>query len=164
MKKWLLLAVLLCVAVGVRADFFTQQVTAKIEPMIQIEWPDAEFSFGDLVAGPNETPVMPLKVISNIPYELELSTESICLKEFIPEQGTYGEITMMEPLKVSIDGGSTWKTLAKHMVLAEQTAISGIEDIYNLKYQQVFRFPGDKALSEGRVYKTDITLRIIPMI
>ena len=164
MKKWLLLAVLLCVVVGVRADFFTQQVTAKIEPMIQIEWPDAEFSFGDLVAGPNETPVMPLKVISNIPYELELSTESICLKEFIPEQGTYGEITMMEPLKVSIDGGSTWKTLTKHMVLAEQTAISGIEDIYNLKYQQVFRFPGDKALDEGRVYKTGITIWVIPMI
>lgn len=164
MKKWWLLAVLLCVAVGVRADFFTQQVTAKIEPMIQIEWPDAEFSFGDLVAGPNETPVMPLKVISNIPYKVELSTDSIYLKEFIPEQDTYGEITMMEPLKVSIDGGSTWKTLAKHMVLAEQTAISGIEDIYNLKYQQVFRFPGDKALDEGRVYKTGITIWVIPMI
>jgi hypothetical protein len=132
--------------------------------MIQIEWPDAEFSFGDLVAGPNETPVMPLKVISNIPYKVELSTDSIYLKEFIPEQDTYGEITMMEPLKVSIDGGSTWKTLAKHMVLAEQTAISGIEDIYNLKYQQVFRFPGDKALDEGRVYKTGITIWVIPMI
>ena len=164
MKKWLLLAVLLCVVVGVRADFFTQQVTAKIEPMIQIEWPDAEFSFGDLVAGPNETPVMPLKVISNIPYKVELSTDSIYLKEFIPEQDTYGEITMMEPLKVSIDGGSTWKTLAEHMVLAEQTAISGIEDIYNLKYQQVFRFPGDKALDEGRVYKTGITIWVIAMI
>lgn len=163
-KRCLLLVVLLCVVVGVQAESFSQQVMAQIEPMLQVSWPDTEFNFGKLSVGANETPIMALKVSSNIAYRIELHTESIYLKEFLTDLRIYGDACLKEALKVSIDGGVNWLTLENSMVLAEQKEISGAEDVYDLKYQQVLSFPSDMALAEGSIYKTDITLLITPAI
>ena len=148
----------------ISAESFSQRVLANIQPALQVIWPEAELSFGQLTIGLNESATIQLKVLANVGYSITLETNSPYLKEYIMETGTYGVNKLKEALQISIDDGVNWLPLEKGLVLVNKPEGSPVEDIYKIKYQQVMSFPADKALNEGSYYTTEITLLVTPLI
>ncbi len=163
-KPFLVVLLLLVLALGVSAQNFTQKVTAFVQPIIQVVWPDQELDFGNLSMGVNETTTMQIKVYSNIAYSIVLETEAPHLTEYVVQSSMYGKKKLKEPIKVSINNGVDWKNVTNSLVLVSNAPPSVTEDIYDLKYQQILTFPDDQVLTEGLIYKTDIVLFVTPAI
>ncbi len=148
----------------ISAESFSQRVLANIQPALQVIWPEAELSFGQLTIGLNESATIQLKVLANVGYNVILETNNPNLKEYIVETGAYGVNKLKEVLQISTDDGLNWLTVEKSMILISKPEGSPVEDIYKIKYQQVMTFPADKALNEGSYYTTEITLLVTPLI
>lgn len=166
MKKRLMLIVLVfgMASLSISAESFSQRVLANIQPALQVIWPEAELSFGQLTIGLNESTAVQLKVLANVGYSIALETNSPYLKEYITETGSYGVNKLKEALQISVDDGLNWLTVEKSMILVSNIKGSSVEDVYKIKYQQVMSFPADKALNEGSYYTTEITLLVTPLI
>lgn len=166
MKKRLMLIVLVfgMASLSISAESFSQRVLANIQPALQVIWPEAELSFGQLTIGLNESTAVQLKVLANVGYSIALETNSPYLKEYIAETATYGVNKLKEALQISVDDGVSWLVLEKALVLVSKPEGSPVEDVYKIKYQQVMSFPADKALNEGSYYTTEITLLVTPLI
>ncbi len=161
----MLMFLVLCISsLAYGVENFTQKVTAAIQPVIQVTWPEETLDFGNLAIGVNETGTMEIKVISNIDYSLLLQTDKAFLTEFNLETGTYGEMMLSTPLFISIDGGVSWQEISANLKLLDSEATSDLGKIYSIKYKQEMAFPADKALATGSIYKTDLVMVVTAKI
>ena len=60
----------------ISAESFSQRVLANIQPALQVIWPEAELSFGQLTIGLNESATIQLKVLANVGYSITLTKRS----------------------------------------------------------------------------------------
>lgn len=161
----MLMFLVLCISsLAYGVENFTQKVTAAIQPVIQVTWPEETLDFGNLSIGVNETDIMQIKVISNIDYSLLLQTEKAFLTEFNLETGMYGEMKLSNPLFISINGGVTWQEITESLNLIDSEPTQEIGKVYSIKYKQEMAFPADKALVTGSIYKTDLVMIVTAKI
>lgn len=164
-KRLMLMFLVLCISsLAYGVENFTQKVTAAIQPVIQVTWPEETLDFGNLSIGVNETDIMQIKVISNIDYSLLLQTEKAFLTEFNLETGMYGEMMLSTPLFISVNGGVTWQEISANLKLVDSEATSDLGKVYSIKYKQEMAFPADKALVTGSIYKTDLVMIVTAKI